>query len=96
MIPKNIAANGMILEALIGRLYQEPVIIPDKFVKQSDLPRMNIIGFTKEPALQVWAGPPGTQNEIITVEDSKRRRYLVKGILNSDQSEILPPVETQF
>lgn len=37
----------------------------------------------------MWAGPPGTQNSIITVEDERRQSYLVKSQWNAVRQEIL-------
>jgi len=103
--PDTLLTNSTLIEALIRRMYNQPVMAPEKliwkgtpytFIQISELPNLNIIEYSKEPAFQVWAGPPGTRNEIITVEDSGRRKYLVRGIWSEVQKEILQPIETSL
>ena len=70
------------IEALISRLYGLPLSEPPaeltSFEEASRLLQWGqIVNFTIDPLLQVWAGPPGTPNRIVTLIGRDGLSYLV-------------------
>lgn len=98
-------SNAILLEATINRMYGQPVSIPTEFnwkgldyifISYDKVSQLTIRYLSIEPSFQVWAGPPGTENIIITIEDERRDHYLVLARLEEETSKILPPVESTF
>lgn len=94
-------SNAILLEAMVGRMYNYEVIPPAvfkwkgidyMFIAYDKVAQIVINKYYIEPAFQVWAGPPDTVNQIITLEDSRQQRYLVRARLDQASQEILPPV----
>ena len=45
-----------------------------------------------EPILQPWAGPPLTQNRILTIFGTNGMTYLVKALYDQASNQIFPPI----
>ncbi|CAN5605080.1 hypothetical protein BH23THE1_BH23THE1_32920 [soil metagenome] len=88
-------------ETLVRQLYGLPVQLPEfliinglriNFVSFQDVTNMQIERYIVDPLLQPWAGPPNTQNRIITVFLRNGITYLVKVRYNPKTNQIFPPV----
>ena len=88
-------------ETLVKQLYDIPVVLPEflivndlklGFIPFSQLSTININNYIIEPLLQPWAGPPSTQNRILTIFASNGMTYLVKALYNGTDNRIFPPV----
>ncbi|CAN5690318.1 hypothetical protein BH23THE1_BH23THE1_32640 [soil metagenome] len=92
-------------ETLLKQLYGIPIQLPDFLVFNSI--RSNFISFPEvtnmfsqnqveryiiDPLLQPWAGPPSTQNRIITIFTKNGMTYLVKVRYDQERNQIYPPV----
>ena len=88
-------------ETLVKQLYGLPVTLPDslivndlrlEFIPFSQLSTIQIERYIIEPLLQPWAGPPSTQNRILTIFGKNGMTYLVKALYNASTNRIFPPV----
>ena len=88
-------------ETLVKQLYGLPVVLPEflivndlrlEFIPFSQLNTIQINRYIIEPLLQPWAGPPSTQNRIITIFGNNGITYLVKARYNQVTNQIYPPV----
>ena len=88
-------------ETLVKQLYGLPVELPQflivndlrlEFIPFSQLSSIQIERYIIEPLLQPWAGPPSTQNRIITIFGTNGMTYLVKALYDQATNRIFPPV----
>lgn len=88
-------------ETLVKQIYGLPVTLPEslivnglrlEFIPFSQLNTIQIERYIIEPLLQPWAGPPSTQNRIITIFDRNGMTYLVKALYDQASGRIFPPV----
>lgn len=88
-------------ETLTKQLYGLPVTIPEflilnglkvNFIPFSDINTIQIERYIIEPLLQPWAGPPSTQNRILTIFGKNGMTYLVKAKYDQTSNQIYPPV----
>lgn len=93
------------IETLMKQLYGIPVELPlylvinglnVNFVPLEQIGQMlsqnQIERYIIEPLLQPWAGPPGTQNRIITMFGRNGLTYLVKARYGPQSNQLFPPV----
>ena len=88
-------------ETLVKQLYGLPVTLPEslivnglrlEFIPFSQLNSIQIDRYIIEPLLQPWAGPPSSQNRILTIFGKNGMTYLVKAMYNQATNKIFPPV----
>ena len=88
-------------ETLVKQLYGLPVTLPQslvvnglrlEFIPFSQLNTIQIDRYIVEPLLQPWAGPPSTQNRIITIFATNGITYLVKALYNQSTNKIFQPI----
>ena len=88
-------------ETLVKQLYGLPVVLPEflivndlklKFIPFSQLSTIQIEKYIIEPLLQPWAGPPNTQNRILTIFGKNGLTYLVKALYDQASGRIFPPI----
>jgi len=88
-------------ETLVRQMYGLPVELPTslivndlrlEFIPFSQLSTIQIERYIIEPLLQPWAGPPNTQNRIITIFDRNGMTHLVKAKYDQASGQIFPPV----
>ena len=92
-------------ETLLKQLYNIPVIQPTflilnglrvyfiSFQEVSEMLSQNKVSkYIIEPILQPWAGPPLTQNRILTIFGTNGMTYLVKALYDQASNQIFPPI----
>jgi hypothetical protein len=88
-------------ETLVKQIYGFPVTIPTsldvnglrlEFIPFSQLNTIQIERYIIEPLLQPWAGPPSTQNRILTIFGKNGMTYLVKALYDQASGKIFQPV----
>ena len=86
---------------LLSQLYGLPVTLPEflivndlklQFIPFSQLSKIQIERYIIEPLLQPWAGPPSTQNRIITIFGKNGMTYLVKALYDQVSNQIFSPI----
>ena len=87
-------------ETLVKQLYGLPVTLPESlvvnglklnFIPFSQLSTIQIERYIIEPLLQPWAGPPNTQNRILTIFGKNGMSYLVKARYDQATNQIFQP-----
>jgi hypothetical protein len=88
-------------QTLLRQLYGLPVEVPSfltangleaEVVPFDQVPSLQIAGFSFDPLLQPWAGPPTSPNRIITLALQDGRAVLVKARFDSKTNRLHPPV----
>jgi hypothetical protein len=92
-------------ETLLKQLYGLPVTLPSEliingirtpFINFDELVQkfkgQEINRYILNPMLQSWAGPPGTQNRIITLFAKNGLTYLAKVRYDQQSNQIYPPI----
>ena len=96
--------ESLVLEALVARLYGLPVTPPQTLIVNGlpvplipfteavqMLQRNEVERYTIDPLNQVWAGPPGTVNRIVTLIRRDGTLSAVLARYDSNTGQIYPP-----
>jgi hypothetical protein len=93
--------NQMSYETLLKQLYGLPVQLPEfliqnglriTFIPFEQIPTIQIERYIFDAILQPWAGPPGTQNKIMTIFSKNGITYFAKVRYDQVLNQIFPPV----